>query len=119
MFKIMSVNAGSSSLKFKLFEMPEEKGVIIDISGGGTRLFMNKQYEKDTVVGVKFSITTGGRKKDMNLPAKIVLSFRKSNDENIFDNRLQFINIKREDTEDIVKYVFEKQRLMRQKERGM
>lgn len=100
-------------------EMPEEKGVIIDISGGGTRLFMNKQYEKDTVVGVKFSITTGGRKKDMNLPAKIVLSFRKSNDENIFDNRLQFINIKREDTEDIVKYVFEQQRLMRQKERGM
>lgn len=43
----------------------------------------------------------------MNLPAKIVLSFRKSNDENIFDNRLKFINIKREDTEDIVKYVFE------------
>ena len=25
MYKIMAVNAGSSSLKFKLFEMPEEK----------------------------------------------------------------------------------------------
>ena len=25
MSKIMAVNAGSSSLKFKLFEMPEEK----------------------------------------------------------------------------------------------
>ena len=26
--KILSVNAGSSSLKFKLYEMPEEKGLI-------------------------------------------------------------------------------------------
>lgn len=98
---------------------PEEKGVIIDISGGGLRLFMNRQYEKDTIVGVKFSITTGGRTRIMNLPAKIVLSFRKNNDGNIFDNRLQFVGIRREDTEDIVKYVFEQQRLMRQKERGM
>ena len=68
---------------------------------------------------MKFSIAIGGRKRDMYLPARIILSFRKTNDESVFDNRLQFINIKSEDTEDIVKYVFEQQRFMRQKERGM
>ena len=34
MYKIMAVNAGSSSLKFKLFEMPEEK-VIVNIAKYG------------------------------------------------------------------------------------
>lgn len=100
-------------------EMPEEKGVIIDISGGGFRFFTSRQYESDSYVAVKFTITLGDRKKDMQLPAKIVLSLRKEDDESVFDNRFKFINIKREDTEDIVKYVFEQQRLMRQKERGM
>ena len=102
-----------------VLSMPSEKGIITDISGGGLRLIMNKQYEKDTVVAVKFTIAIGGRKRDMYLPAIIILSFRKTNDESVFDNRLQFINIKSEDTEDIVKYVFEQQRFMRQKERGM
>lgn len=33
MYKIMSVNAGSSSLKFKLFEMPQEKVITSGIAG--------------------------------------------------------------------------------------
>ena len=99
------------------FQCRQKKGIITDISGGGLRLIMNKQYEKDTVVAVKFTIAIGGGKRDMYLPARIILSFRKTNDESVFDNRLQFINIKSEDTEDIVKYVFEQQRFMRQKER--
>ena len=33
MAKIMAVNAGSSSLKFKLFEMPEEKVICSGLVG--------------------------------------------------------------------------------------
>lgn len=99
--------------------MMEEKGRIIDISGGGLRVFTNTQFETDAIVRVQFSIEIGGKKKYMSLPAKVVLSFRKNNDMNVFDCRFQFVNMKSENTEDIVKFVFEQQRLMRHKERGM
>ena len=51
MFKIMSVNAGSSSLKFKLFEMPEEKVItsgIADRIGHEDAIFKIKRLDGST-----------------------------------------------------------------------
>ena len=51
MFKIMSVNAGSSSLKFKLFEMPEEKVItsgIADRIGPEDAIFKIKRLDGST-----------------------------------------------------------------------
>ena len=52
MSKIMAVNAGSSSLKFKLFEMPEEKVIcsgIADRIGHEDAIFQIKQQGKEKV----------------------------------------------------------------------
>lgn len=55
--KIMSINAGSSSLKFQLFEMPEEKllvkGLFERIGAGGD---------------VDFTFVINGEKKERNIP---------------------------------------------------
>lgn len=99
--------------------MPEEKGTIIDISGGGLRIFTKRQYVKDAIVVVKFPIEFNGKVKNMELAAAVIASFRNMNDESMYDNRLQFIMNSREDTEDIIKFIFIQQRLMRQKERGL
>ena len=56
--KVMAVNAGSSSLKFKLFEMPEEK-VITD--GVVERIGLEDAY---------FTIRVNGEKKKQVLPIK-------------------------------------------------
>lgn len=51
MYKIMSVNAGSSSLKFKLFEMPEEKVItsgIADRIGHEDAIFKIKRLDGST-----------------------------------------------------------------------
>lgn len=56
MYKIMAVNAGSSSLKFKLFEMPSEKEIVSGICeriGHEDGLFTIKGYVKDKVVPFK------------------------------------------------------------------
>ena len=50
MSKIMAVNAGSSSLKFKLFEMPEEKVIcsgIADRIGHEDAIFAIKPAGKE------------------------------------------------------------------------
>ena len=55
----------------------------------------------------------------MSLAAKVVLSVLGQNYDNVYDNRMQFVNIRKEDTDVIVKYVFAQQRLMQQRERGL
>ena len=54
MSKVMAVNAGSSSLKFQLFEMPEEKVLV---AGNIERIGM-----EDAIVTFKFN---GTKKKDI------------------------------------------------------
>ncbi len=55
----------------------------------------------------------------MKLMAKVVMSMRNQNSDSVYDSRLQFVNMQKEDTEDIVKYVFAQQRMIRKKERGL
>ena len=64
-------------------------------------------------------INVNGKEKKMSLAAKVVLSVPGQNYDNVYDNRMQFVNIRKEDTDDIVKYVFAQQRLMQQRERGL
>ena len=85
--------------------MPEDKGIIVDISGGGLRLFSKKQYDADSIVNVSFPIQVGDRSRYMKLMAKVVMSMRNQNSDSVYDSRLQFVNMQKEDTEDIVKYV--------------
>ena len=101
------------------FVMPEDKGIIVDISGGGLRLFSKKQYDADSIVNVSFPIQVGDRSRYMKLMAKVVMSMRNQNSDSVYDSRLQFVNMQKEDTEDIVKYVFAQQRIIRKKERGL
>ena len=58
MSKVMSINAGSSSLKFQLFEMPEEKVLI---SGNVERIGFDDAY---------FTTKLNGEKKKEVLPIK-------------------------------------------------
>ena len=101
------------------FVMPEDKGIIVDIRGGGLRLFSKKQYDADSIVNVSFPIQVGDRSRYMKLMAKVVMSMRNQNSDSVYDSRLQFVNMQKEDTEDIVKYVFAQQRMIRKKERGL
>ena len=101
------------------FVMPEDKGIIVDISGGGLRLFSKKQYDADSIVNVSFPIQVGDISRYMKLMAKVVMSMRNQNSDSVYDSRLQFVNMQKEDTEDIVKYVFAQQRMIRKKERGL
>lgn len=56
--KLLSVNAGSSSLKFRLYEMPEEK------------LLMKGMFERIGLFGSRYSIRIGDEKISKDVPLK-------------------------------------------------
>lgn len=85
-------------------------GVIVDISGGGLRVFSGRDFDKNDYVYVKFSIDMNVGVKEIELMARVVMSIASHNMENYYDNRLQFKDIPPQTRDAIVKYIFEQQR---------
>lgn len=85
-------------------------GVIVDISGGGLRIFSGKNFDKNDYVYVRFSIDMNVGVKQIELMARVVMSIESPNMDNYYDNRLQFKDISPQTRDAIVKYIFEQQR---------
>ena len=68
--KILSVNAGSSSLKFQLYEMPEEKVLI---SGVFERIGINDSFYTIKLNGEK--VKKAGKQAGLRLPKAILAGY--------------------------------------------
>ena len=115
---VTDIKEGLDEIQDLILNEDNYKCTIVDISGGGIRVFSKRQLEKNETVYVKFTLNFNSGDKEADVLAKVVDSQKNSKDETMFDSRLQFINISEADREEIVKYVFEKQRNMLKKELG-
>ena len=115
---VTDIKEGLDEIQDLILNEDNYKCTIVDISGGGIRVFSKRQLEKNEMVYVKFTLNFNSGDKEADVLAKVVDSQKNSKDETMFDNRLQFINISEADREEIVKYVFEQQRNMLKKELG-
>lgn len=115
---VTDIKEGLDEIQDLILNEDNYKCTIVDISGGGIRVFSKRQLEKNELVYVKFTLNFNSGDKETDVLAKVVDSQKNSKDETMFDSRLQFINISEADREEIVKYVFEQQRNMLKKELG-
>lgn len=99
-------------------EAVDEKGMIVDISGGGVRIMSGEKFEKNDFVMLRFPIEMNIGTRWIQTMGRVVASYQSQNRSDLYDNRVQFKEIRRELRESIVKYIFEQQRKIRQKERG-
>jgi c-di-GMP-binding flagellar brake protein YcgR len=91
--------------------------VIKDISGGGLRVISEQDFafEEEMEVFLRFPLTFSTGMEWLFVMGKII-NIKK--EEKYFDMRIVFEHISNELREKIVKYIFEEQRRLRQKERG-
>lgn len=97
---------------------PMEKGVIVDISGGGLRFVSKKQYSQGSVVYMKFELVISGKVKEYELAGRVIYSNQIENRTNEYENRVKYLymsNIKREE---IIKYIFDEERKNRKNGKG-
>ena len=99
-------------------EMPEEKGVIIDISGGGMK-FVGCGFKTGDRVYIEFDYMLGAAKQSLKVTAQIIDSVHPHDRKDIFHNRASFINIKNDDREALIRFIFEEERKRMQLERRM
>ncbi|MDD5935722.1 MAG: flagellar brake domain-containing protein [Clostridiales bacterium] len=92
-----------------------EEATMIDISGGGCKFNCKTLIPKDSRVIVRFSLELSKGIKVFQLVGKVVYSSEILNHEKTYENRIEFLDIKEEERENIVRFIFNEERRRRKK----
>lgn len=104
-----------SNRQFILLPDPAGKSVIVDISGGGMRFVSADKYKEGSILHCIFILSVNGESRRVETMLKLIASSPVANNKNNTEYRGEFIGLSNIDRDYIVKYIFEQQRLNRQK----
>ena len=116
---LMELEVNTKSEQLELSNERYHEAVVIDISGGGCKYNSSKCIEKETKVIIEFSLLLKKGTIHFRIPGRIIYSYMVPNRTTVFEHRVEFLELKEEEREQIVRDIFEEERKRRQKERGM
>lgn len=93
-------------------ESPMEKGMIVDISGGGIRFISSQRYLENSRIFIIYQLPQKGTLKDYKIIGQILRTRELENKQGSFEHRVKYTNIDEDDREDIIHYIFEEERKM-------
>jgi len=96
-----------------------DNGTMVDISGGGARFISKVRYPKDSNILFTFSLFVNDALTTYKLLGKILVSQEIQGREGEYEHRIMFVNIMNDDRESIIKYIFEEERKIRRREKGL
>lgn len=97
------------------FAVPQDKSVIVDISGGGLRFVTHAKYEVGSLIYCRYMLNVKDEIKTYDVVARLLSSYPVVNNPKNTEYRGQFLYIGDNEREDIIKYIFEEERRMRKK----
>ncbi len=92
------------------------KATALDISGGGIRFLTERAVSKDEIIFVNLQIAYGETEKKYILAGKVLEVYPSKNRKEYSEVRVEYCNMSGEIREQIIKYIFEQERIMRKKE---
>lgn len=97
--------------------IPTKQSTIVDISGGGVRFIGPCIYQKGTKIYIEFELDIGARKRKFKLVGTVLNCSKVENKPGMYESRVQYARVSKEDREVIIRYIFEEERKIRQKEK--
>ena len=110
--------AFAKGLTYLVSEKDMERGVIVDISGGGTRFVSKKKFTEGSLILMKFELSIMDRERPFLLAAKVIYSGEIENRKDEYENRVKFEFIDNTTREEIIKYIFDEERKNRKNGKG-
>jgi c-di-GMP-binding flagellar brake protein YcgR len=109
-----------SECRKKMLQMNKEwnKASFTDLSGGGARFNSNVQHQPSDKVRIKFDFILGKELKKLVIGAEIISSAKLLNRAGVYEHRVEFKEIGKNDREDLIKYIFEQERRRRRNEKN-
>jgi c-di-GMP-binding flagellar brake protein YcgR len=91
---------------------------VLDLSGGGARFTSNSNHESGLLIQISMRLGIDKWAKNYLLNAVIISSNKMTNRQGYYEHRVQFKDIKKDEREAIIKFIFEEERRQRKKEKG-
>ena len=98
-------------------KLPLQRSIVVDISGGGLRFVSGYSYEPGTLIECSYSLDIEGMQKKYHLVGKVLNVQSNPNRPDLYEHRVQYIDIDTEEREEIIRFIFEEERKNRYKER--
>ena len=99
--------------------LPLEKCVIVDISGGGLRFIARQRYAEGTLLYCRYSLVDKEKQRLYEVVGKVLHAMPVEKRPGCFEHRIQYYSIDNRKREEIIRYIFEQERKNRKKEKGM
>lgn len=112
------IQAVESNDKLLVPELPLQRSIIVDISGGGLRFVSDYAYEVDSMILCKYDLWISGESKNFNLIGKVLAVKEVENRPGVYEHRVQYVNMDKDNREEIVKYIFDAERKSIQKQKN-
>lgn len=102
-----------------LQELPLQKSVIVDISGGGLRFVADQQYKEGSLLFCRYQLSQKDGDKVYEIVGKVLSTKPVEKRPGYFEYRIQYQHIDNRKREEIIQYIFEAERKTRKKEKGL
>lgn len=96
----------------------ENKGAILDISGGGIRFVGKNQIEPNSYILLVIHLDNAKMDEQFYIVGQIVASERSVKDNDKYESRVKFVFKDPKVREEIIRYIFEEERRARKRENG-
>lgn len=106
-------------LVYEKKKVPWHAAIVTNISGGGVRFNSREFLRKGENVLLKMHLKFDDSEGDYEIPAKVIHSSEVPERQNIFEARVQFTNIATKDREAIIRFVFDEERRIRRRKKGL
>lgn len=113
------VSSFSEKVHFIDTDLVFDNGTMVDISGGGARFISKVKYPKDSKIIFAFELFVNNTMNSYKLLGQVLLSQEIPGREGEYEHRIMFVNIMNDDRESIIKYIFEEERKIRRREKGI
>ena len=99
--------------------LPLKRSIIVNISGGGLRFVANYKYDKDSYILCKYHLLRKGEEKDYEIVCKILDVKEIETRPGEYEHRVQYMNLDVQDREEIIQFIFDEERRIRRREKGL
>lgn len=95
------------------------KAVMVDLSGGGAKFITRDKLEAGVNLNLLFNLESVLGCSTIDTQAFLIASVKSQRRNDLYEQRVEFIGMDDAKREIIIKYIFEMERLKRQKEKGL
>lgn len=110
--------AAGKNLTYLISEADMNRGVIVDISGGGLRFVSRTPFREGSTLYMKYMLKIGEKEREFKMVARVLSSEEIPNRTNEYQNRVKFLYLDTTTREEIIKYIFNEERKNRKNGKG-